>query len=145
MQLEESLGYLLNMSAKAIKRKFDAALKEYDITTSQWAVLKLLSVEEGLSQAEIAHKTNSDRATCGAIIDKLVSKELVEKTLSKSDRRSYIIAIVPNALKMVRAISSLAEEINACALKGFSHDEAEQFKAWLTAVTRNLTAEGIND
>ena len=54
MELNESLGFLLNISAKLIKRNLDLLLIDYNITSSQWAVLKALSLENNLSQAEIA-------------------------------------------------------------------------------------------
>ncbi len=72
--IQDSIGYLLNVSARLIKRNLDIRLLKFDITTSQWAVLKLLSVEPILTQAQIAERLNSDRATCGSIIDRLEKK-----------------------------------------------------------------------
>ena len=49
MEIQNSLGFILNTSAKLMKRRLDTELKAgFDITSSQWAVLKLLSCEEGI-------------------------------------------------------------------------------------------------
>jgi len=138
MEIHESLGYLLNTSARYIKRKLEIQLKSYDITTSQWAVLKLLSVENNLSQAEIAEKTNTDRATCGSIIDKLISKRLIQKELSENDRRSYIVKILPTALAIIDEVSSLAEDVNQLALEGLSATDISNLNKCLTTIIKNL-------
>lgn len=45
MELNESLGYLLSISAKLIKRNLDLLLKDCNLTSFQWTVLKLLNHE----------------------------------------------------------------------------------------------------
>lgn len=141
MEIQHSLGYLLNTSARLIKRKLDMKLKNHNITTAQWAGLKLLSVENNLSQAEIAEKTNTDRATCGAIIDKLIAKGLLEKELSPKDRRSYIVKILPPALEIVDEVTSLAENVNHLALQGLSDSDVSVFMRCLQTIITNLGEE----
>lgn len=138
MELNESLGFLLSISAKLIKRNLDLLLIDYNITSSQWAVLKALSLENNLSQAEIAEKTNIDRATCGAIIDKLIAKQLINKSLSPTDRRSYIVSISAETNDLVNHISHLAEQTNQQALRGFSANEQKQLVAFLHSIIKNL-------
>lgn len=138
MEIQQSLGYLLNTSARLIKRNLDIQLKKYEITSSQWAVLKLLSTEDNLSQAEIAEKTNTDRATCGAIIDKLISKKLIRKELSNNDRRSYIVSISAHALAIVDEVAFLAEDVNQKALKGLSASDTSTLVKCLNTIMDNL-------
>lgn len=144
MQIHQSLGYLLNTSARSIKRALDIQLREYDITTSQWAILKLLSRENDLTQAEIAEKLSSDRATAGTIIDKLIKKELVTKTLSPSDRRSYRVKITAKAIEMTEIITMKAEECNSIALQGLTDTEILTLSKCLETIVSNLSG-GTND
>lgn len=138
MKIENSLGYLLNTSARLIKRTLDIQLNTYDITSSQWAVLSVLSVKDNLSQAEVADKLNSDRATCGTIIDKLVSKKLVEKKLSPSDRRSYRVKLLPKAKKIISDISAKANSVNDLAVTGLSVSEIQVLVKCLNTIMKNL-------
>lgn len=141
MKIQKSLGYLLNGSARLIKRKLDVQLKSYNITTGQWALIKLLSVEDNLSQAEIADKLNADRATSGAIIDKLISKGLIKKELSKNDRRSYLVKILPPALAIEREVTLLAENVNNLALQGLSDSDISILIKCLETIILNLEDE----
>ncbi|WP_100065608.1 MarR family winged helix-turn-helix transcriptional regulator [Miniphocaeibacter massiliensis] len=138
MDIQQSLGYLLNTCARCIKRKLDIEIKHYNITTSQWAVLKLLFKENRLSQAEIAEKTNMDRATCGTIIDKLISKELVQKELCENDRRSYIVKILPGTFEIINEVSILAEDVNQVALDGLSDSDIDNLHNYLITIINNL-------
>lgn len=138
MEIQQSLGYLLNTGARLIKRKLDVQLKNYNITTAQWAALKLLSVENNLSQAEIAEKMNADRATCGSVIDNLISKGLLEKELSQDDRRSYIVKILPHALAIVDEVTLLAVNTNCYALQGLSECDISTLLKCLESIIQNL-------
>ncbi|MCB5066464.1 MarR family transcriptional regulator [Streptococcus mutans] len=137
MEIQNSLGFILNTSAKLMKRCLDTELKVFNITSSQWAVLKLLSCEDDLSQAEISDKLNTDRATCGAVIEKLVSKGLITKTLSKEDRRSYKVKISPQTLVILEKIAPKADDVNNLAIKGLTDDELKIFIKCLHTITKN--------
>jgi len=141
LEIQQSLGYLINTSARLVKRNLDMNIKSYGITTAQWAVLKLLSVEDNLSQAEIADKTHSDRATCGAVIDKLISKGLLQKELFENDRRSYRVRILSAALVIVDEVTLLAESVNNLAVKGLSDTEISTFTQCLNTLISNLGGE----
>lgn len=141
MEIQQSLGYLLNTSARLIKRKLDMQLKNYDITTAQWAALKLLSMEDNLSQAEIADKMNADRATCGAVIDKLIAKGLLQKELFENDRRSYRVKILPVALVIVNEVTLLAENVNISAVEGLSDTEINMLAQCLNTIISNMGGE----
>ena len=55
MEINEALGYLLNAGSRLIKRRMDACLVEFDLTSTQWSVLKLLQEKKMLTQARISH------------------------------------------------------------------------------------------
>lgn len=138
MEIKQSLGYLLNISARMIKRKLDLELKNYGITTAQWAVLKLLAEENNLSQAEIADKLNADRATSGTVIDKLILKGLLHKELFENDHRSYQVKIMPSAYNIVQEVSLLAENVNLTAMQGLSETEMTVFAQCINKIIANL-------
>ncbi len=138
MDIQRSLGYLLNTSARFMKHALNAKLRSCDITTAQWAVLKLLSTEKDLSQAEIAEKLSADRATGSAVIDKLIAKGLLQKELSEADHRSYRVKNLPAAAEVVREATLWAEEINAQAVRGLSDEKIAIFKECLLTICKNM-------
>lgn len=143
MEIQNILGYLLNTSARLIKRKMDKSLERYNLTTSQWAVIKLLFNKTQLTQVEIAYELNSDRATAGAVILNLYEKKYINKLVDKNDRRSYVISLTEKAKDAVKEIDLIVENVTEEALKGLSDKNVEDLYGALKQINKNLS-EGQN-
>jgi hypothetical protein len=59
---KDSLGFIIYRTALALKSALQRLFKEHGfaITAEQWAIIRHLWEEEGLSQREIAEKTSKD-------------------------------------------------------------------------------------
>lgn len=138
MKIQDSLGFLLNVNARLISRKLNNKIKKYDITTSQWSLLKLLSIENNLTQVEISNKLNSDMATVGSVVDRLVKKKLLSKKHLKNDRRAYIVSILDEGRNIANMIEKDVMECNHDAVCGLSTEETQSLISLLKKITPNL-------
>lgn len=143
MEIQEVLGYLLNSSSRLIKRTMDNSLGKYNITTSQWAVLKLLDTRKQLTQTQIAQELLGDKATVGDIILRLNEKDYIEKSLSENDRRTYLIRLTPKAKSVVKDIESMANEVTKKALEGFNEEDKKLLYQSLNRIIDNLSKEDL--
>ena len=143
MEIQGRLGYMLGTSSKLIKRTMDNFLCKYNITTSQWAVLKLLDHKTQLKQSQIANELLGDKATIGEIILRLHEKKYIEKTLGENDRRAYEIRLTPKAKDAVKDIELMANEVTEMALKGFAEDDKQILYQYLIKIIENLSKEEI--
>jgi len=141
MNIQESLGYLLNTSAKLIKRTMDNELEKYHITTSQWSVMKLLDTRKELTQTQIANELLGDRATAGEIILKLYEKNYIEKTLDKNDRRTYLVSLTPKTKTIIRDMEIMTNKIIKKALKDFNENDTQILYKSLYQIIDNLSKE----
>ena len=142
MKINESLGYLIGLTNRHMKRELDNKLKEFNITTSQFACLKLLSEEEkSLTQIEIASKLRSDKVTAGAVIDKLIAKGLVSRERNIKDKRAYVIEITDDGLSVVKNTVEAAASVNRKALKGLSDEEVDSIVFLLNKINKNFMEE----
>lgn len=142
MKINESLGYLIGLTNRHMKRELDNKLKEFNITTSQFACLKLLSEEEkSLTQVEIAARLKSDKVTAGAVIDKLIDKGLVSRERNIKDKRAYVIQITDNGLSVVKDTVGAAVAVNRKALKGLSEEEVDSIVFLLNKINKNFMEE----
>lgn len=141
MRIQDSLGYLLNLDAKLIKRQLENKIKKYDITTAQWSLLKFLAAEDNLTQVEIANKLQADIVTVGLIIERLVKKEVVRKVQAEHDRRAYIISITETGRAITGSIEEEAVKCNQAALDGLNAEEIEVLFSLLNKISQNLTKE----
>lgn len=141
MYIQDILGYQLATSSKLIKRTMDHYLLRYNITTSQWAVIKLLDTRTELTQSQIANELHSDKATAGEVIQRLTEKGYVKKELGKKDRRAYVICLTLTAKMLAEDIEKMAQDVTKTALKGLTEDDTKMLNKYLKQIIHNLTKE----
>ena len=88
---KDSLGFIIYRTALALKSALQRFFKEngIEITAEQWAIIRHLWDEEGLSQREIAEKTSKDKPNITRMVDALERKRLVFRQPDPRDRWKY--------------------------------------------------------
>ena len=109
-----SIGYIVNRTAKAYVKALDSQLKDkVGVTAGQWKVLVMLVDQNGLTQKEIADRLGLDGATLIPIIDKMEKDKLVVRKVDPADRRNNRIYRTERADaqwdKMIQCVSSIKE------------------------------------
>lgn len=138
MAKESVLGYLFSRSARSFKRAVNQGLEQFDLTITQCGVIRTLRYAKELTQAQIADIYASDRATIGAVIQKLMDKKYLEKKLSGTDRRAYVVSLTPRAIEIADEIQVISEQIERRALEGLSEEEIQIFLKAMNVIIKNL-------
>lgn len=139
--LDQSAGYLINMTALLLKRELNSAIKnnDIDVTPEQWAILNRLNENDGLTQKEVAKLTFKDNANITRIVDKLESKGLAVRSADTNDRRSWKISITKEGVEVRNAIEPLAITILQKTMNGVSEKDVHIFNNTLKKMMVNLT------
>lgn len=112
----------------------------YELTPVQFAALDALSRHQGIDQATLAGVIAYDRTTITGVIDRLAAKELVERQISKKDRRARVLTLTEKGQKVLTELMPAVEKAQAVILQGLEGSEQEAFMALL-----NKATEAIND
>lgn len=139
VKFRETTGFLLNKSSKLLKRNIEARLQKLGLTTTQWGILRTLSEDGVLSQAEISDRLVIDRATCGTVLGRLIKKGLIEKELSDTDRRSYRVKILQPGLDCVNIFNAEAREINRMLTKGMTDEDVLILRKCIDIILANFS------
>ncbi|WP_298794114.1 MarR family transcriptional regulator [uncultured Allomuricauda sp.] len=139
--LDQSAGYLINMTALLLKRELNTAIKnnDIDVTPEQWAILNRLNENSGLTQKEVAKLTFKDNANITRIVDKLESKGLAVRQADSNDRRTWKISITKEGTAIRDLVEPLAVKILQKATKGLSDKEVVEFNDTSKKILENLT------
>src|SRR5258708_1490964 len=70
-----------------------------------------------------AHK----RSTLTSVLDRLVSRGLVTRELSREDRRSFVVSLTPAGKKKAAKVHRLLESLEAGALQGSHRSKIDAF------------------
>lgn len=139
---QESVGFIVNRTAKAFVKSLDLELREkVGVTMGQWKVIVMLINEDGLAQKEIAERLGLEGPTLIPIIDKMERDNLVVRKVDATDRRNNRIYRTEKANKLWDAMVKCALKIRRVSLKDIPEENIEITKNVLEHMYKNLTKQ----
>ena len=136
---ENSMGFVVNTTAKAFQRSFDIELrKNAGVSLSQWRVVGALVLQPGLTQKEIADKVGVEGATLVPIIDKMEKEGLLKRKLDSSDRRINRIYLTTKADSLWESMIECALRIRKSSTKNISENDIQITLETLRKISKNL-------
>lgn len=126
-KLEDSLGFQVNMTANAMKNRFNAFLKPYGITSEQYGIMKSVERNPDVTPTQLSEISFKDKTTITRMIDTLVKSEMLIRIPKTDDRRAYKIQWSPKGEKIMKEILPMTEDIHKKIRSQFSSDELKTF------------------
>ncbi len=111
------------------------AAADIDITQVQFAAMSAIAPNEGLDQARLAGLIAYDRVTMGGVVDRLVEKGFVVKTVNPKDRRAHQLRLTPLGRKLLERLTPIVREVQESLLAPLPSGEREAFVASLIDLT----------
>lgn len=133
-----SLGFIINATNTKMKNHLAKALKPYNVTPEQWALLIQLWEQEGITQKELSKKSLKDQPTTTRILDKLEKRGLIRRQANPEDRRAFLIYLTNEGRNMKAPLTGLARQALAEALRGFTDQDQTQLRNLLNRIIDNL-------
>lgn len=92
-------------AARALARRFDEALRPFDLTNGQFSLIMSLNRPAPPSMGSVAALLVMDRTTLTAALKPLERRGLVEVTVDPDDRRSRLLTLTaPGQALLARAV-----------------------------------------
>ena len=138
---ENSMGFVVNMTAKAFQKSFDIELrKNAGVSLSQWRVVGALVIQPGLTQKEIADKVGIEGATLVPVIDKMEKEGLLKRKPDSSDRRVNRIYLTQKADSLWESMVECALRIRKSSTKNISENDIQTTLETLRKISQNLVS-----
>ncbi|WP_273566175.1 MarR family winged helix-turn-helix transcriptional regulator [Maribacter halichondriae] len=140
-RLENVLFYILEKSIKSYRQFAQRNLSDVndEITIDQWLVLKTIHDCPNITQREIAEKIFKDHASITRMIDLLVKKGFLERSVNSEDRRRFGLELTPIGKIIQQESIPVIMQNRKKALEGLSQEEIETLKNLLQKITINCT------
>lgn len=139
MESLESPARLIHKLAHVVALEMERKLRVYDVTLSQWSILKQLWQQEGRSQVELQGLVGLERATVNGLVQRMARSDLIQFKPDPVDKRVQRIFLTERGRALQPITASLEEEVNAWVLEGFSSDERTFFTSLLKRAFSNAT------
>ncbi|QDZ02191.1 MarR family transcriptional regulator [Nitratireductor mangrovi] len=122
-------GHLVRRLQQAAVAIFLAEVGEagFDLTPVQFAALSTVISNPGVDQATLAGLIAYDRTTIGGVVDRLVKKGYVARTISRKDRRARELRATEDGHKVFAQMEPAVMRAQKIMLRGLEAGESDEF------------------
>lgn len=137
--MKETIGFLLNDTARLFRRALNARMKDSGITALQWRLISYLKRHEGIRQGPLAELIEVEPITLSRMVDRLAEAGLIERRADPADRRAWRLHLMPRAHDLLEGLRRTADELAAEASEGLTDAERDQLVRLVARVRCNLS------
>jgi DNA-binding MarR family transcriptional regulator len=142
MTSKNPTGTVLYLIEQAIKEYRKISQKNIssivkDITIDQCLILMVLTRNANISQNEMAQLVFKDNASITRMIELMVKKEYLARTVHHGDRRKYVLEITEKGKKTIDLIDPVIKQNRETALHDFSEEEIVLLDKMLNKIIDN--------
>ena len=132
----ESLGYQVNLTARATRALLDARLAEHGVTFTTWIALITLATRGALIQRDLAGVIEVEGPTMVRRLDQLEAAGLVERSGVAEDRRATKITLTRKGRDLYERIRTSVQETEGELLAGLDRQSVDTTRRVLLELTQ---------
>lgn len=143
--METKGGFYISQIKQLQDRIFERLLAEngIEINGGQGRILFILWKTDHLTISEISEKTSLAKNTVSVVINGMVNKGIVERTVNPENRRQTVISLTEYARSIQERYETVSQQMNTLFYQGFSGEEQKRFEYDLKRILNTLT-ENLN-
>jgi DNA-binding MarR family transcriptional regulator len=125
----------LRRAARAVARRFDAALRPLELTNGQFSLLMSLNRPDPASISSVSALLAMDRTTLTANLKPLERRGLVKVKVDDADRRTRRLALTPAGRALLVAACPVWRQIHAMIDRLLTGSSPDRLRADLRALS----------
>ncbi len=137
----EGIEKLLRRVCFYIKKKGRTILEDYDITPAQFEALQIIINNNEVTISELSNKLYQAPSTITDLVDRMESKELVQRVRDSKDRRIVRIKALNKGNNILEAVIMERCKFLDYALEDVSKEDKDNFTEYLNILEHAYTDE----
>ncbi|MDO5971398.1 MarR family transcriptional regulator [Flavivirga aquimarina] len=138
------------LPSKTIFHVIESTIKEYrrfalknisakvkDVTIDQGMVLIFLNEHPEMTQKEIAELVFRDTGSMTRMINTMVQKNFLKRSMNNEDRRRFKIEITAKGKEVLEKLPPIIHHNRSSSLQGITKDELKQLESILNKIKNN--------
>lgn len=113
-------------------------LTEMGIHPGQLPVLRAVSINEGITQRELAQELHVKPPTIAVTIKRMEKAGMIRRREDQTDRRVCRLYLTEAGQQLDKRLKKLLEENGRLMLKGFSEKEVQEMKGYFDRIIQNI-------
>jgi DNA-binding MarR family transcriptional regulator len=139
--LSEYLAFLLASANRRMHIGLAQSIAAEEVTEEQWRILQVLSDERGRSMGDLAELVLMNHPALTKNIDRLVSRNLVQRAADAQDNRKVLVYIGDLGLEMMSRLKQRVDAHHGALEEAMGVRKVEQLKKLLKRFIEESTAD----
>jgi MarR family transcriptional regulator, organic hydroperoxide resistance regulator len=139
----DRLAHLIKDASKAMARSLQARLAQHSVAYGHWTFLRILWVQNGISQTRLSELAGVATPSTFAAIRAMTKLGYVTRRQKKGNRKTVYIHLTPYGWSLKDVLVPLAIEVNDIAMEGLTRPKLAQFRKALLTILSNFGRKGI--
>lgn len=136
--LDDCIACITSRSAKKIADCFEKRLNYYNITRTQWIALYYISINEIVTQRQLADKMSLKEPTVVRLLDKMESLGWVIREKSEKDKRAKLLKLTEKGQKIETEMLDVAEKFRNDVISDITPEKLDKYKSVLDKMLKNI-------
>lgn len=134
---------LLRRCFQAQRAAIGPCIAQEGLSPGQPKILSYLISHDGCLQKELAANCDIEPATVSKVLSGMEEAGLIRRQCSCQDKRAVTVLITDKGRTASACMRRHFADLDNQQLQGFTEEEAEQFKDYLTRMYRNMTGKDL--
>lgn len=144
-EIELSMGYMLNWSARLIRRLADRRMKTLGLSAGHLPVINALAENEPMSQKALAAYAAIEQPTMAATLARMERDGLVERQSDPEDGRSTLFWLTAATRMKLPAVRAAIKGMDAEVLAALPEGARQSLRRQLRMIIDGMEARAVVD
>ncbi|MGH8820059.1 MAG: MarR family winged helix-turn-helix transcriptional regulator [Rhodoferax sp.] len=137
---ETSVGHLMKKVVAFFSHAIEREMEPHGLTNAQWVPLVKLFVGDADTAAGLARECGLDAGAMTRLLDRVEAKGLCSRQRSSHDRRVVNLHLTDEGREAALKIPEVLARIQNACLAGFTYEEWQALKGYLSRILDNAQA-----
>ena len=135
---DDRLADLVRDAGRLFAKSLQTKLTEHSVSFGHWSFLRILWVNEGLTQRELSEQAGLMEPTTYSALKAMEANGLIERRQLNGNRKNIHIYLTPKGRDLKQTLPPLAEAVNENAVRGIDPGDLQATRRTLLAIIMNL-------
>jgi DNA-binding MarR family transcriptional regulator len=134
--------YLLNQVSSAVRLRLERALREFELTATQYTVMSRVKGREILSSARLARAHHVSPQTMNELIANLVARGLLQRKEDPDNRRVLLVSLTDQGRELLEACDRKVDVLETEFFTSFNTADHGMFRKLLEILIDDIRKSG---
>lgn len=134
LKLDEQLCFPLYVCSKEIIKRYKPALKQVDLTYTQYIIMMVMWEEKEISFRDLVKRLYLESNTLTPVLKKLEDKKLIERKKITGNDKNILLSITKKGIELKEKAKQVPKELEKCLV--ISEDDGNTLKEILNRIIK---------